>query len=307
MKTNTFLFALVASATISLVSCSKKADTPPAPLAITKADFNTNYKVGGTPFTFFEVDNSAVTVPVAGENQTWDFSALAETATSNNGGTTYIAPSNAVFPTATYSFVATGGFSVSGISSPTVATTIYNELSDNGIFALGYSQNTATSIVVPSLGATINYAVQNLNYTGTTRYPNVLFPAKFGNSAITTSGIVSTSSFTVTAAALGLNNTPGQTKVTTSVVQEVLGSGMATLKGIGKVRVLILKNGYSNQTNYFLGGAPAPAALLTNLGVTDGATTTGTTYRVVGENLGTVGFIETNAAGTVTSASFRKQ
>ena len=306
MKKNTFLFALVASATISLVSCSKKDDTQ-APLVITKADFNTNYKVGGTPFTFFEVNNSAVTVPVAGENQTWDFSALAETAVSNNGGATYVTPTSTVFPTATYSFLATGGFTVSGISSPMVATTIYNELNDNGLFALGYSQNATTSIVVASLGATINYAVQNLNYTGTTRYPNVLFPAKFGNSAITTSGIVSTSSFSVSAAALGLNNTPGQTRVTTSVEQEVLGSGTATLKGIGKVRVLVIKNDYSNQTNYFLGGAPAPAALLTNLGVTDGATTTGSTYRVVAENLGTVGFIETNASGTITSASFRKQ
>ncbi len=300
------IFSLVAAATISLVSCSKKTDTPPAPLVIAKADFNTNYKVGGTAFNFFDVDNSAVTVPVGGENQNWDFSALSETASYVNGGSSYIVPSNAAFPSSTYSFVSSSSFTVSGVSSPAVASTTYNELSDAGIFALGYSQNAATSIPVASIGATISYAIQNLNYTGTTKYPNVIFPAKFGNAIVTTSGIVQTSNFAVTAAAFGLNNTPGQTKITTSVQQDILASGTANLKGIGKVRVLVVKNSYSNQTNYFLGGAPAPAALLTNLGVTDGATTTGTTYRIIGENLGTVGVIEVNAAGVVTGASFRK-
>jgi hypothetical protein len=289
-------------------SCKKNnvEDTPVTPLVITKADYSTNYKVGGTSYNFFTVSPASVTVPVNGENQTWNFSALAETGTSNNGGASFLTASNAVFPSATYMYADTKGWTVSGVSSPTFASNNFIELSDAGIYDLGYTQNTATNIVVASLGATIAYPAQNLNYTGTVRYPNVLFPAKFGNAAVTSNGIVSTSNYTVTAAAFGLSNTPGQTKLTTSVKIEIIGSGVANLKGIGNVRVLLQKTSRSEQTNYFLGGAPAPAALLTNLGLTDGATTTGTTYRLIGEGLGTVGLIEVNASGVVTFANFRK-
>ena len=103
-----------------------------------------------------------------------------------------------------------------------------------------------------------------------------------------------------------MNNTPGQTKLTSSVNQEVIASGVANIKGIGNKRVLVIKNSYSDQSNYFLGGAPAPAALLSNLGITDGSIVTGTTYRFIAEGLGTVGIIDVNASGTITAASFRK-
>jgi hypothetical protein len=45
---------------------------------------------------------------------------------------------------------------------------------------------------------------------------------------------------------------------------------------------------------------------LSTLGIQDGAVFTSTTYRVVAEDLGTVGFIFVNADGAVTGASFRK-
>ena len=288
-------------------SCQKSDTTPaPAPLVITKSDYNTNFKVGGAAYNTFQTSPTSVTIPTNGENQTWNFSTLVETATSTNGGVTFLTPVNTAYPTATFTSAGTLTRAVGGATSPIVPATYFTEISDVGAYELGYSQDVVSAINVPSLGATINYAVQNLAHTGITKYPTVLFPAKFGNATTNTNGIVLTTNFTVTAAALGLNKTPGQTKVTSSVTIDIIGSGTATLKGIGNVRVLVAKNIWSDITNYFLGGAPAPAALLTNLGITDGAVTTGSTYRFIAEGLGTVGFIYVNANGTITETSFRK-
>ncbi len=301
-------------ALLALASCVKKTeDTPdpqpqqPAgPLVITKADFAARYKVGGTSFTFFDVANSAVTAPVAGENQTWNFSALAEISTSVKGGSKYYAPTNTAYPSATYAAKDSAAWTVSGATSGRYEGDYFYELSDGGYYDLNHTQNQPVSIVIASLGATINFPVQNVTYTGVTKYPVVLFPVKYGNAAINTNGIINTNNYTVNAAAFGLNNTPGQNKITTNLKQEVIASGTANLKSIGNVRVLVIKSSYSDKTNYFLNGAPTPAALLSQLGATDGAITTGTTYRFVGEGLGTVGIIEVNAAGAVVYATFRK-
>ena len=293
----------------TFVSCRKSDPTPdpsPTPLVITKADYSINFKAGGIAFSSFQTAAASVTVPSAGENQTWDFSTLAESISYNESGANYLTPTNIAFPTASYGFAASTAWAAGGSVSPYVASTEYTKISDAGVYKLGYSQNAATTITIASLGATINYPAQNLNYTGTTEYPSVLFPAKFGNAPVVTSGLVFTSNYTVNAAAFGLSNTPGQTKKTTTVTSEIIGSGIANFKGIGKVRVLVAKNSYSDKTNYFLGGAPAPAALLTNLGLVDGAITTGATYRFIAENFGTVGFIDVDASGVVTGASFRK-
>ena len=305
---NKIIILLVALSTLMSCSNDKQTETPnQGPLIITKADYLTNYKVNGTTYGFFQTTNNAIAIPTSGENQTWDFSTLTETSTLITGGTNYLTPTNSAFSSATYSSIGTNAWTISGISSPEFDADYFYELNDNGIYNLGYSQNEAAAITVASLGATINYPIQNLNYTGTTKYPFVQFPAKFGNAPVTTSGIIRTSNYTVTAPAFGLNNTPAQTKVTSSLNQEIIGSGNANLKGIGNKRVLVLKSSYSDQSNYFLGGAPAPAALLSNLGITDGTIITGTSYRFIAEGLGSVGVIDVNASGVITSATFRKE
>lgn len=296
---------------VALLSCSKNNDSPtPEPLqsalVITKADYDTNYKVGGASYTFFQTPIAGITVPVSGANQTWNFSTLTETSSFPNGGAINLTPSSTAFSSATYATLGSTAWTVSGINSQPFAANFYYELNNNGIYDLGYSQNAASSIAIPSLGATIDFPIQNLNYTGTAKYPSVLFPAKFGNAAVTTNNIVSTSNYNVTASALGLNNTPAQTVLNTSVIQEVVGSGTVNLKGIGSKRVLVIKNSFSDKSNYFIGGAPAPAALLSNLNIVDCSIVTGATYRFVAEGLGTVGIIDVDNTGTITSAIFRK-
>uniref|UniRef100_UPI00404A63B1 hypothetical protein n=1 Tax=Flavobacterium sp. TaxID=239 RepID=UPI00404A63B1 len=290
---------------VALLACSGDDNQTVAPLEITKADYLTHYAVNGTPFTFFSVNPAAVAIPHEGANQTWDFSRFDEIATSNFGGRDFITPSSSAYAHATYAYKGNTSWVVGGAESAQFPKTTFAEISDSGIYELGYSQEIETSISIPALGAEISFPIQNLTYKEA-KNPHVHFPLKMGNEPITTSGIVLFNDYTVNAPTFGLNNTPGRTLVTTSVTHEVIASGKVYLKGIGMKRVLIQKSSFIDITNYFLGGEPTPAVLLANLGLEDGTTSTSVTYRFIAEGLGTVGFIYTNTDGVVTGASFRK-
>jgi hypothetical protein len=100
------LLSLLCGATI-FTSC-KKNQEPQAPLVITKADYNNNYKPNGTAYRTFSVSASAINVPIAGENQTWDFSNLTETSSFANGGANFLTPNNTAFGGATYTYADSG-------------------------------------------------------------------------------------------------------------------------------------------------------------------------------------------------------
>jgi hypothetical protein len=295
---------LVIFSILLLMNSCKKSDTV-LPLVVTKADFTTNYKPAGTGYSFFKT-NLAITpvaVPVKGADQTWDFSALSDTATLNFGG--FTAPSNAIFPAATFVTSSMIKFSLGGLGSPEAPGNFFYELSDAGLFELGSTLNAGTTLSIPSIGGTLTYGAQNLNYTGTAKLPFFNLPAQMGDSVVT-SNINYASSYTANAPALGVVNTPGQTKLKITVTNIIIGNGTANLKGIGNKRVLVQKHIEQTQTNYFLGGAPTPTALLTQLGITDGAITTNISYDFFAEGLGQVAKIAVNAAGAVTEARFRK-
>lgn len=303
-------FILPLFALLILSSCSSDDDNAPQvvePLVITQADYETNYSPGGESFTRFVTSTSNVTIPIPGEDQIWDFSSLDELGLAVFGGPNYVNPSDPAFPTATYAEAISGLYFISGVESNDYDGFRFYELSENGLFGLGLTQDQPAVLSVEAIGAVINYEAQTRPYTGTPKLPIVLFPAKFGDPAITTNGIEDTSSFTVNAPAFGLSNTPGQTVNTFDVTQEVIASGTANFKGIGEKRVLVTKSVTTTTINYFLGGAPAPAALLSMLGVTDGSTSTETTYRFIAEDLGSAGFIDVDESGNITSARFRKQ
>jgi hypothetical protein len=216
----------------TLFACSDDDNpTVVGPLEITKADYMTNYAVNGTTFTFFTTDPSAVAIPTAGADQTWDFSTLAETNSNTSGGSGFMTPSNSAYPSATYTSSGSRTWFIGAAESGEFPSTAFVEVSDDGLFDLGYTQETEVSIPVPSLGAVISFPIQNLTYTGS-KYPTVLFPIKLGDAPMTTSGIVFNNNFVANAPALGLNNTPGQNRTTSSITQMVIASGTANLKGI---------------------------------------------------------------------------
>lgn len=302
-------FILPLLALLILLSCSSDDDVQQViePLVITKADYQTHYSPGGETFTVFATLPSNVSIPSPGEDQTWDFSELDELGSGVVGGSDFINPSDPAFPTATYVEGITGFYFISGVASNDYTGFRFHELNEDGLFGLGLVQNQTAVLNVEAIGAVINYEAQTRPYTGTPKSPRVLFPAEFGDNPITTNGVEDTSSFTVNAPAFGLNNTPGQTINTYDITQEVIASGTANFKGIGEKRVLVTKSETKTTINYFLGGAPAPAALLSMLGVTDGDTSTETTYRFIAEDLGSAGFIDVDEFGNITSARFRKQ
>jgi hypothetical protein len=292
-----------------LSSCSNDDDAQQViePLVITKADYQTHYSPGGETFTVFATSPSNVSIPSPGEDQTWDFSELDELGSGVVGGSDFLIPSNPAFPTATYAEGITGFYFISGVASNDYTGFRFHELNDDGLFGLGLVQNQTAVLNVEAIGAVINYEAQTRPYTGTPKSPRVLFPAEFGDDPITTNGVEDTSSFTVNAPAFGLNNTPGQTVNTYDITQEVIASGIANFKGIGEKRVLVTKSETTMTINYFLGGAPAPADLLSVLGVSNGSTRTETTYRFIAEGLGSAGFIDVDESGNITSARFWKQ
>lgn len=293
-----------------LSSCSNDDDMPEQaaePLVITKADYEINYRPGGETQTFFATSTSNVTIPAPGEDQVWDFSELDELASAVFGGSDFIVPSNEAFPSATYAEQITGFYAISGVESIDYEGNSFFELNENGIFGLGLSQNQSVSLNVEAIGAVLNYEAQTRPYTGTPKLPSVLFPIEFGDAAVTTTGVIDTSTFTVNAPAFGLNDTPGQTTTTSDITQEVIANGTANFKGIGIKRVLVTKSLSTTTVNYFLGGAPAPEALLTTLGVTDGSSSTRTTFRFIAEGIGTAGFIDVNESETIIGARFRKE
>ncbi len=310
---NLFLGLLVIS--FGVVSCKKDttvdptpAPLPAAPLTITKADFATNFKPNGTGVTNANVNLSAssLAIPTSGDNQTWDVS-----------GSTYLAsypvgpfvtpPVNASFASATYALNNTNKFGFGPLSSAGTPSVEYYEVSDAGWFYQGYSTSSSDVLNIPSIGGSLTYAPQNIVFTNGQKFPQINLPISF-NSKTTTSNIIANTSFIANAPAAGVNNIPGQVRTTDSVINNIVASGTINLKGIGKVRVLVNSQTDYSKTNYFLGGAPAPTALLTQLGLVDGAVTVYNSYDFYAEGLGRVGRIYTNASGTaITTAFFRVQ
>jgi hypothetical protein len=306
MKQTFFLVGCI----LVMISC-KKSDTPEPtpdpilpPITITKVDFSSNFKPAGTFKTAdINLTSSPLAVPIAGEKQVWTIHNLATVNPLTKGP--YITPSNAAFATATYGINRTSTFGFGSLSSSGTPSTQYLEVNDAGWFSLGNTTSATDVLNIPSIGGTLTYAPQSI--ANTPKFPILNLPASYGN-ITKTGGILSTVSFIANAPAAGVNNTPGQVKTSDSVVNNIIASGTISLSNLGTPRVLVNKQTVYTKTNYFLGGAPAPAALLNTLGLTDGAVTTTVNYDFYAEVWGWVGTITSNAAGTaVVSATFRTQ
>ncbi len=295
MKHTLILFA---SISFFASSCHKAVlDTAAilTPLSITKADFELNFKVAGQSFTNSDINilASPVTIPISGENQSWDVSGLTESST-------YVLPelmkvANDFFNTATYGVNFTNNFGFGPLQSAGTPATEYFEVADDGFFYLGFNTKETDVLTIASIGGTLTYLPQNIR--GSKKVPQLNLPASI-NSNTSTANIIINTNFIANAPALGVNNVPGQLKLTDSINNNMIASGTLTLKNIGKVRVLINKRTLVEKSNYLLGGAPAPPALLNRLGLTDGTVVTTVSYDFYAQGLGRVGRIFCNASGT---------
>jgi len=283
----------------AITSCKKNTATLDV-ATVTTADISKVFVAGNTiTKNELSVSASSLQAPSQGSGQTWNLSDIVydgKTKTTTYTSTTSAFPAGAL---------AWSGKVASLVSSDSIGETNVFDVSDSGLCQLGQILN-ASTITVPGLG-TITYAAQaDLNSKRMPETP--MLPFQYGDS-VTYSGVVNTENFVANAPAVGLSNTPGSQVFTSSGSAVAWASGKLTLKGFtAAMDVVVVKVHIKTITNYLLGGAPAPAALLAMLGLTDGAATYTDWYDFY--NPGGVGFIGTiyvNGSNNITSAAFRAQ
>jgi hypothetical protein len=277
---------------------TKPPPTAPTVTATALADLK-----AGSTINFFQVDlaATAVTAPVAGENQTWDFSKLAD---RKQFSTVLEAPaSNASFSSATYMQSSVDSLG-SGTSAVAVASKSYYEFSADGWALLG-RVIPETVLNYSAVSGKITFPAQAVPTSQKLYDPK--FPLHYNDSA-SVNNVTQNTTFKLDIPLLKLNNAPGSQKATIDYGNKVMAWGKLQLKGYTTpLDVLVVRSTYTTKMNYFLNGLPASAALLSVIGQTDGATTTLTTYKFFSATIGYVGEIIMNRTGTaVAEANFRK-
>lgn len=294
-------FTSILIAILLLASCTKTDVTIPQPNEIVvessaMADFN-----AGKTVKFFNVDLATTLIAsiTEGQNQTWDYSTLnIKDTTAIN----YLAPVvNDSFSSATYMTAVTEIYGV-GSASSVSNSKYYGELSTSGFASLGKSiQQVNINLGVGS----IVLPVQSIRSSDKVYSAN--FPMHFADSSAK-SGIIEIYKMVVTAPPLVSPNSPGYEESITAYKNRVVASGQLKLKGYSNtLPVLVLKNSTATKISYFINGAPAPAALLSYAGVTNGAITNSYSYSFYSPSIGFVGGIYMDSTNTtVLGASFRR-
>lgn len=241
-----------------------------AQITITKADYPV--VLGEDPFT---VDvNKGTKLPEEGADKTYDYSSLK--ISSEEEETYYDATDIKAFPEATV--FTNVDMTVAGFD---FRTRHYTATTDDGHYEVGRTQFDSTHSLLMVTG---NAADEMHFPTADLPYPNhksfLKFPATYKDSWEETQ--IETTQFDLTVAAFGLNKTPGEVRRRRITTREVVGYGKLTLPGKDakpskSIDVLLLKYFETRIDSVFLGGAPAPPALLAAFQFTQGNTST---YRV---------------------------
>lgn len=157
---------------------------------------------------------------------------------------------------------------------------IYKQLTNGGLISLGENMPTSTAIFIGAVTGGTNdslvFPAQTITYLPVST--DLKFPASLDTSW-TTVNAKYTTQFTLTVAAMSLNHTPGERRTSETVTDSVMGWGKirVPLKSGGNsawIPVLQVRHSIANADSFYLGGAPAPAALLSNFGLTQGQVST---------------------------------
>lgn len=227
-------------------------------------------------YVFTDID-----VPAEGANQTYDYSSMSLP-------TTTIV--REYFPATRPEFT---GFSryqlgVGGLGPVDVNGEYYTLQNAEGLYNTG-------GYILPStqnLQALTGGANDFIEFPGNSSIfeepsAELLFPASFGTEAVSSSYDFLTE-YELTIAGFGLNATPGQIIQSSDITAEVVGYGQLTLPVPSgqsiPYDVLLVKYEQEITNNVFLGGAPAPDALLSAFGLTQGQVTVVSEYKFYAEN-----------------------
>jgi hypothetical protein len=244
--------------------------------------------------------------PILGNNQTWDYTGLKDSVPDYYKY--YRTPAAsfgaipAIFADATHAFNSTVFFQAFPLPFR-----VYEKLDATGHGEVGYlSLGAKYSVATISGGATdtLYFPVASLRFTSQP------FLYKFPMTANTAwrNSYKDTTHLQLSVAAFGLNKVPGMRVAQYTSLDTVIGWGTLRLRNPSggtalSYSVLLKRETQTRRDSFFLGGAPAPAAIMVAFGLTQGALTVYPTRNIF---IGSVGFkepfltIETDAAGTVT-------
>jgi hypothetical protein len=245
-----------------------------AQITINRADF----KVQGTQLdsaSWKRLTKTGAVLPTLGNNQTWDYTALKDSSpVVNKYYHEPVAGFGAVptaFSDATYAFNYNTVFQV--FAYPSRA---YEKLDATGYAQLGYATN----------GGKFPLAAISGGATDSIYFPSAIFrysnPWTFYKFPITANSVwksnyKDSSNFQLSIAAFGLNKTPGLRVAKYSYTDTIVGWGTLKMRnpsGGTALSYAVLLHGSTGTEvdSFYVGGAPAPAALLGAFGLTQGAT-----------------------------------
>lgn len=243
-----------------------------AQVTITQADFPR--PAGFTDIQIEAIINGAV-LPTEGANQTWDYSALA---TSSVNVTDYFDATSSTTFAGALNYYSDDLF-FQGMTIPSVN---YRGIDATGWYDVGRTNTDITyplTAVTGSSADSLRFVGGDYPYEGRVNY--LEFPVTYPNQW--TSTFKENVPFELSVAAFGLNKTPGVRVNKTTHVREVVGFGtlvtpLSDTSSTAPMDVLLIKVVSTRADSFFLGGAPAPAALITAFQVSQGGATTNTYY-----------------------------
>lgn len=219
----------------------------------------------------FQASATGVVTPSHGDNQTWDYSGLVN---ANPFATVWMdASGNTDFPTALN--YRDQQLSFQGFPIP---AQLYEAVDADGWYDLGRVLEEATfSITAISGGANdvLQFPAQVQEYEG--RLNALDFPVEFEKTW--TQSYIERTQFNLTVAAFGLDNAPGEAQRIHTQTRSVVGQGQLIIPDAngnpsGPLDALLIRIERSAEDSTFLGGAPAPAPLMSAFGLTQGSTVT---------------------------------
>ncbi len=219
-------------------------------------------------YNLLDYVNTSTPTPAAGANQTWDYSTLIGV------------PATAVFQPETDPFFTSQGIDVYRNSfknlNATLGYNISNEYDfngqgvyDKGLYVYGISSDlssftgsTLDSIRIPTQGAILSQ-------------PRVMIKFPFTNNSSWSSNSRRVVNFDLSVAAYGLNQTPAQHVWYAYRSDSIIGYGKCRIYITGGASAYynVLMDQITTYTtdSFYLGGMPAPSALLTAFGISQGA------------------------------------
>lgn len=248
-----------------------------AQIEITRAEFNLP---ASRVDSLYIDENVQMSIPARGPNQSWDFSMInpSKILVQNNK------------PASSPDFLQAYRYSTSELSIQQfdARTDFYWALDASGYYPYGrevydtaYSLQSLTGNPADTFFIPADIEI----YDGFTRL--IEFPANYGDSNVSRS--VETTNFMLSIQNFGLNKTPGQVRRILEEQRKVAGWGTLVIPDengnpSGPIPVLMIKAYFKSVDSIYVGGAPAPPALLSAFGTSQGVTVYDTAYVFYTEN-----------------------